>query len=351
MNFQEYCCCCPEDGIQIKVSCKYACCNSTLDTTDGIEQPQNCPPEDSVSPNWKCCCLLISRKTYRLAKKRFRSLTRKEVLAFRESEPSYTQHRPIVKKFPRRKTYAKHLNYLWQLDLADVSSLYKTNRSYRYLLVQIDVLSRFAHVVPLKTKNASDVLQGFKKILAKSKEQPVKIQTDRGKEFYNRIFRSFLRQKGIVHYSSLNVEKAALVERLNRTLKNLMYKYFTAKNTLSYWRVLEKLVHTYNSRIHRAIGIAPANVNRKNQKKIYERLYGNVIPSISASAYKVGDRVRIAKYRYTFTRGFTQTFTTEIFEIRKILPTKPLTYKLFDLKGEEIIGSFYAQELSRVRIK
>ncbi len=291
-------------------------------------------------------------RLYQWGKKRFKSLTRQEVREFLESEPSYTLHRPVIKKFPRRQTYAKHINYLWQLDLADVSNLAKTNRNYRFLLVQIDVLSRLAHVVPLKTKKASDVVKGFKKILTKSKQQPTKIQTDRGKEFYNRMFQTFLQKKGIVHYSTLNVEKAALVERLNRTLKNIMYKYFTAKNTTSYWKVLDKLVNTYNSRKHRSIGIAPINVTKRNQNKIFEKLYGKQqVPNIRASKYKVGDLVRIAKYRYTFTRGFTQTYTKEVFRILTILPTRPLTYELIDTTGEKIVGSFYAAELSRVRAK
>lgn len=288
-------------------------------------------------------------RLYQVARKRFKKISKSDVVSFLEGETAYTLHKRVVKKFRRRKTYAKHLDYLWQLDLADVSSLAKENRGYRFLLVGIDILSRYAFVVPLKSKSGEDVTNAFKSILTKHKRRPIKIQTDLGKEFYNKTFTTFLRSKKIIHYSTENVEKAAVVERFNRTLKTLMFRYFTAKNTLSYWRILNKLVETYNSRIHRSIGVAPKAVTKRNQRTIHRKLYGDSPVVLAKPKFRVGDRVRIVKYRYAFTKAYLRGWTNEIFKIAVVLPTDPITYQLVDETGEDITGSFYAQELTRVR--
>ena len=96
--------------------------------------------------------------------------------------------------------------------------------------------------------------------------------------------------------------------------------------------------------------MTPEEASRKqNENRVYLNLYGQEISQTAKPRYKVGDKVRISKYkRKVFDKGYTPNWTEEIFVVDKIQYTNPITYKIKDLNGEEIIGTFYDQELSRV---
>lgn len=126
--------------------------------------------------------------------------------------------------------------------------------------------------MPVKTKSGRDVTDAFERILD---DRPCNmIQSDKGTEFVNSTFQSMLSHRGIKFYTSENEEiKAAVVERFNRTLKEKMYRYFTAKNTRRYVDVLPDLIHAYNHSRHRSIGMAPAEVTSDNEDTVRSRLY------------------------------------------------------------------------------
>ena len=141
----------------------------------------------------------------------------------------------------------------------------------RYILTCIDVFSKRAWAVPLRTKTGRDVTQAFEQILSEQKCNMV--QGDKGAEFMNSTFQSMLRERGIKFYTSENEDiKAAVVERFNRTLKTKMFRYFTHENTRRYVYVLPDLIHSYNNTHHRSIGMAPVEVNVDNED-VRNRLY------------------------------------------------------------------------------
>ena len=119
----------------------------------------------------------------------------------------------------------------WQMDLADMQSMQKFNDGYRYLLVCIDVFSKYAWVAPLKNKKGSSLVEAFKIILA-SGRKPEKIITDQGTKFFNKYFKALLKDEDIELYNRYNETKASVVERLIRTLKTRMWRYSTAKKTM-----------------------------------------------------------------------------------------------------------------------
>ena len=121
----------------------------------------------------------------------------------------------------------------WQMDLADMQSMQKFNNGYRYLLVCIDVFSKYAWVIPLKNKTGPSLVDALKKILS-SGRKPQKIFTDQGTEFLNRHVQAFMNEENIHLYTTYNETKASIVERLIRTLKIGMWRYFTAKKTMRY---------------------------------------------------------------------------------------------------------------------
>jgi hypothetical protein len=114
---------------------------------------------------------------------RYSGMPVKTVKGWLETQDSYTLHKPVAKKFPRRKTFAKGIDDLFQADLADMRSLASSNDGNSYILTCIDVLSRYAFAVPVKDKRESTVAAAFEKAFAQRALNM--LQTDRSTEFYN----------------------------------------------------------------------------------------------------------------------------------------------------------------------
>ena len=262
-----------------------------------------------------------------------------------ETPDTYTLHKPLTRKFPRRKTFAKGIDDLFQADLADMRNLASFNGGFSYILTCIDVFSRFAFAEAVRDKRGPTVANAFEKIFAI--RVPNMLQTDRGLEFLNVTVQSVFRKHGVHHYFSLNDDiKAALIERFNRTLKSRLYRIMTHRSTNRWIDVLSDVVDSYNLSRHRSIGMAPIDVVPDNEDEVAKRLYPSKPPL--NYTYDVGDRVRIAKYKHVFQKGYLPNWTQEIFEIVEKYPTYPVTYGLSDLTGESIKGKFYEQELQKV---
>jgi len=260
---------------------------------------------------------------------------------------AYTLHKASRIRFPRRKTYSKGPGDLFQIDLTDMSNISSYNDGYRYLLTCVDVFSKRAWAVPVKTKTGHEVTRAFEKIIADG-VKPVYVQSDKGSEFLNSTFQSMLKRNDIKFYTSQNEDiKAAIVERFNRTIKTKIYRFLTAKNTKRYVDVLPDILHSYNNTYHRSIGLSPAEVDVTNEDMVRVRLYP-VKPKSYKWRYSIGDKVRITVRRRPFQKGYLGGWSTEIFIIDARLPTVPVTYRLKDLAGEVIKGRFYGPEIQKV---
>lgn len=267
-------------------------------------------------------------------------------------QDAYTMHKPVRRRFKTRSYQTTHVDRQWQSDLVDMQGLSAHNDNYRYLLTCIDIFSRYAWAVPLKTKIAGEVIEGFKTIF-KAGRIPELLQTDQGKEFENRALASYLLTVGSRQFSVKSDYKAALVERFHRTLRARMWRYFTANKTKRYVDVLPKLLHSYNNRPHSSLqGHTPAQVVRDSRLQWYlwdERNPVNV--KIKKPRYSVGDYVRLAWKKKVFDRGYTPNWSAEIFVIKEIdTRENPVMYKVADLQGEVLEGKFYEPEMQRVRI-
>ena len=219
-------------------------------------------------------------------------------------------------------------------------------RDTNFLLTCIDVFSKFAWVVPLKNKTGESPVNGFQSILDTGRS-PEKLQTNKGTEFLNRNFQSFLKGKNIHVFTTNSELKASVAERFNRTLKTRVWKYFTAKNTRVYIDILQDIVQGFH---HRSIGQATASVSLLNVGQVRRKLYENSwAKPIRELKFKVGDQVRISKPRRTFKKGYLPSWTQEIFTVTKIIPRVPPVYRLRDYADDEIDGVFYAEELQKVQ--
>ena len=219
----------------------------------------------------------------------------------------------------------------------------------------LDIFSKYGWIVPLKTKTGLEVSKAFQIIFKENK--PKMLWVEKGKEYYNKNVLDLLAKNDVKIYSTENEEKSSVCERWNRTIKTKMYKQFTIQNNTVYIDILPKILSSYNNSKHRSIGMTPLQAREpKNYGKVYFHLYVGKDPHTPHDkrsddrkpTFKVGDRVRISKYkRKTFDKGYTPNWTEEVFIIDEIQFTNPITYKIKDLNGEPIKGTFYREELQK----
>ena len=162
-------------------------------------------------------------------------------------------HKPIIRKFKRRKVHAAFKDNIWGADLADMQLISKCNKGVRFLLCIIDIFSKYAWVVSLKGKQGVSIVPAFQSILKQSNRKPNKIWVDKGSEFYNTSFKKWLQDNDIVMYSTHNEEKSVVAERFIRTLKSKLYKYMTLKSKNVHIGKLDDIVNEYNNTYHTTI--------------------------------------------------------------------------------------------------
>ena len=139
-------------------------------------------------------------------------------------------------------------------------------------------------------------------------------------------------------HSTHNEGKSVVAERFIRTLKSKIYKYMTSISKNVYIDKLDDIVNKYNNTYHTTIKMKHIDVK--------DNTYINTSKKINNKdpKFKVGDCVRISKYKNIFAKGYTPNWSEEVFVIKKVKNTVPWTYVINDLNVEEITGTFYEKE-------
>ena len=171
------------------------------------------------------------------------------------------------------------------------------------------------------------------------RRKPNKMWIDQGGEFYNKLFKRFLKINNTEMYSTYNEEKSVVAERFIRTLKNKIFKHMRAVSKNVYFDVLEDIVNKYNNTVHRTIKMKPHDVTSDFYAEFNED------SNVTKPKLKVGEHFRISKYKNIFTKGYTQNWSEEVFVVTKIKDTVLWIYVISDLNGGKIAGSFYEKEL------
>lgn len=300
----------------------------------------------------------ILRKTYynasnpasfggvqRLAEKT--NLNPEQVQEWLSQQWTYSLHKPVKKKFQRRKYVSRGLNQQWQADLVEMQQYSRENQGYRYILTVIDIFSRFAYALPLKNKTGMEVANVLDKLF--ENQSPKYLQTDQGLEFYNSHVTNILDKYNVELFSIYSDKKAAIVERFNRSLKEKMFRMFTFQGNYKWIDKLQDLVSAYNNSYHRTLKNIPAKVNKANETDVWLAQYSDLKLGKINDKFSIGDHVRITKLKSIFDKGYSQNWTDEEFIIQKInTKYNPITYTLSALDGEILKGSFYSQELQKV---
>ena len=133
--------------------------------------------------------------------------------------------KPPSRNYPTNKIIYSHIDETWSIDLADMID-YKTsnNKGFRYIFIIIDNSSKYLWAIPLKNKCSQTITNEFSNISSTSKRKLLKLESDRGTEFYNSIFQNFLNIKNTHHYSRFTDKGPSNAERVLGTLRYLLKK-------------------------------------------------------------------------------------------------------------------------------
>ena len=194
--------------------------------------------------------------------------------------------------------------------------------------------------VPLKDKRRISIVNAFHKIISKGRK-PNKIWVNQGGEFCNKLFKRLLKINNIKMYSTYNEGKSVVAERFIWTLKIKIFKRMTAVSKNAYFDALDDIANKYNNTVHRSIKMKPSHVTSDSYTECNED------SNEKEPKFKVGELVKISKYKNIFAKGYTQNWSAEVFIVSKIKNTVLWTYAISDLNGEPLTGRFYEKELQK----
>ena len=229
-------------------------------------------------------------------------------------------HKPIIRKFKKRKVHSSFRDNIWGVDLADMQLLSKFDKGFRFLLCVINIFSKCVWVIPLKDKKGISIVNAFQRILNDSQRRetedkerkPNKIWVDKGSEFYNNSFKKCLKDNDIVMYSANNEGKSVIAERFLRTLKNKIYEYMTSLSKNVYIDRLDDIVKEYNNTYHKSIKMKPVNVKDNTYIDFKNEVNDKNLKS------KVGDHVTISEYNDIFAKGYMLNWLEKHLLLRKL---------------------------------
>ena len=253
-----------------------------------------------------------------------------------------------IQKFERQKVIVNYINEIHSTDLVDMTQYSKINKGYKYIFTNIDVFSKIAYAFLLKSKKIQDIKPCFEKIFKKNK--PKYIWSDKEPAFFSKEMQQFFKDNNVKIYHTNSHLKSVIIERFNRSLRELMMKEFVKNNNTIWYNILTKLIKIYNNRYHSTIKMKPIEVNKSNEKYIKENIY-TYNKTTKNPKFKIGDLVRISlKKRPVFDKPSANIkWSEELFKIHSINRSNIITYKIKDLNGEIIKGIFYEKELQKTK--
>ena len=235
------------------------------------------------------------------------------------------------KNYPTNKTNVFYIDNIWSLDILDLKDYGPgNNRGYRYVLVIIDKFKKFGWTIPLKNKNSQTIKDSFENIIKISKRSPNLIETDRGKEFYNNIFQDFLNKNDIKLYSRNSSYGAVFAERFNRTIRDLLKKPVFEKGDGNWIDILPTITNQYNNKVHSSTKLTPTQASlKKNEEFVYKTLLDK--RKKMKPKYEIGDLVRTADLKKTFSKGDTTNWSYKLYKITEIINDTIPAYKIDNL--------------------
>ena len=299
------------------------------------------------------------KKLYNKAIKLHPQISLKDVKFFLKSQDSYTKHKLTPRKHEFQKVIAAKPKIIVGMDLLDVRDLSLYNNNVNFIMFFVDLYSKKITAVPLKNKSKESILQGltdFFKI--RDNKLYSRIFSDKESGLYSNLVKTFLeKHKKRVYTNSSYEQKNSVTERNLKTLKSKIYRYLTHYNTYNYLPVLQDIVSSINNSSHSSLkdNKMTPNILHEIDNPHYLRYFFKKMFITQKSrkfnqSLNVGEYVRIPKtsrHQNIFSKKFKPVNTDEIFVIKSIDNRRqPPLFKLKDLANQNIIGSFYKEELT-----
>ena len=232
------------------------------------------------------------------------------------------------KNYPTNKIIYNHIDEIWSIDLADMID-YKisNNKGFRYIFIIIDNYSKYLWAIPLKNKYSQTITNDFSKILTTSKRKPLKIESDRGSEFYNSIFQNFLKSNNIQHYSRYTDKGPSIAERVIRTIRNLLKKPVFEKGNANWISELPSVIKQYNKTFHHSIKMTPNQASKKsNEKEVYSNLRDERVKR--QPKFYLSQLVRTADIKRVFSKGDSTNWSYKLYTITEIIHDTIPSYRI-----------------------
>ena len=236
--------------------------------------------------------------------------------------------KPPKKNYPTNKIVYNHIDEIWSIDLADMID-YKisNNKGFRYIFVIIDNFSKYLWAIPLKNKYSQTITNEFSNILTTSKRKPLKIESDRGSEFYNTVFQNLMKSKNIHHYSRFTDKGPSIAERVIRTIRNLLKKPVFEKGNADWLSELTSVIKQYNNTIHSSTKMTPIQASKKSNKKlVYSNLQDKRVKQ--QPKFKLGQLVRTADIKRVFSKGDSTNWSCKLYTITEIIHDTIPSYRI-----------------------
>ena len=256
-------------------------------------------------------------KFFKLAKKKFPSIRFKGVRDFLKRQEAFQIHyekkKDLYEFQPIRSNY--FLDFV-QIDLMDMKKENpEWNDDIRYILVIIDVYTRFLWAIPVKKKEGALVVGAVREWMKKLPHVPNFITSDNGTEFVNRNMSALRRDKKFVHIKpEFKGDKylTSVVERSIRTLRNYLKRYRTGFRTKGWTHILDDVVENYNDTWHRSIKMTPVEAREgRNLRLGFDR-------KRKKNEFNVGDRVRLLIKRDVFDKGDKERYSKQVYEVERV---------------------------------
>ena len=274
------------------------------------------------------------------------------VRAFFNQKRSISLHKKRIKNFVRRQYIIPGPFHTIAADLIDYQKIQGSNNNYRYILTVIDCFSRVSYARPLKRKTAEEVSEQLDSIISSMQYIPKFFTSDQGLEFdaRNKYIRHVLIEKfHMVVYFTKGSKKNAMVERLNRTLKERLERFFTESNRMRWVDVLGDFISNINHSVNRTIGVRPVDVTLDNAEKIWKKLYPKANEFPKCDKILKGDRVRIPLEKNLFAKGYQKNWSEELYTVDRIERSMGICLYILKTNDNNILPrKFYISELNFV---
>ena len=232
------------------------------------------------------------------------------------------------KNYPANKIVYNHLDELWSIDLADrIDYKISNNKGFIHIFTIIDNFFKYLWPVLLKSKYGQTITKEFSNILTTSKRRPLKLESDRGSEWYISVFQNFLKVKNRHHFSRFTDEGPSMAERVIRTIGNLLKKPVFEKGNANWISELPTVIKQYNNTIHNSTKITPIQASKKSSEKI---VFSNLQDRRDKQQpkYKLRQLVRTADIKRNFSKGDSTYYSYILHTTTEVSRDTIATYRI-----------------------